>query len=369
MNALLKYFLLYYLTWILLFILIAKGSAPDNEYVTGDNGIIKFRKSEVILLHENIDIVGNIENADVTSDGNIVIFGLKPPQFSLFARNGEQITLIGREGRGPFEYSQPSMIRYYDGQIYIYDASKLGFIIFNEQGEPLREELNIIRGGVRDVAISPEGYYFRLTGIKPNEIALYKPETDEIITIHKFQEREKENDMLSMLFDSGKIAKHENKLYFANVAINKVYIYNIDNDAIESVEIPDKDFSVPDLDFEIRSAQDLKRAEEYIFNNSRVRAIYTLSDFWIAEIENGRHINRTRTTKLFVYDYDNNLIDTIVLDPAFRKHSGSLFTDQMDDFLNILCNDDEHLYILTEELGENRIDILRKITVWKIERN
>jgi len=369
MNKRLNNFFLYLFTTELVFIIVIQASELNNGQVIGNNGIITFQKTEEITLQEYLNLVGDILGADVTTEGYIALLSRNPMQIYLYNRNGEQIRLIGREGRGPFEYAQASTIRYFNEKIYIYDGSKIGFIIFNDIGEPLREVSGNLRGGVRDFIISTEGYIVRLTGKTPNEIAVYKPELDNLISIHKFYEKEKENDMLSMLFDSGKIAEHGNKIYFANVAVRKAYVYDISDGTIDSVDIPDTDFFVPDLDFEIRSIQDLKRAEEYILNNSRVRAMYTMRDYWIVEIENGKQTNRTRTTKLFIYDYSNNLIDTIVLDHRFRKRFGLSFSDEIDEFFNILCNDEDHLYILTEEPDPNKIDILRKINVWRFERN
>lgn len=89
---------------------------------------------QLIRLETGADIIGSI-NKVIVGEDCILVLDKQQESVFIFSQNGDMITKIHQQGRGPQEYLSIGDITYYNGQIYIFDSSAYRICYYDTSGK------------------------------------------------------------------------------------------------------------------------------------------------------------------------------------------------------------------------------------------
>jgi hypothetical protein len=187
---------------------------------------------------------------------------------SVMNSQGELVNRLGRSGRGPFEWQRPSFIQYQDGEITIWDAGNLKFLVYNENLEPLRE--------VQGIQYSISGFNkkdsnllssYMQPGNEKEFVYIYEKESESDYTtteaIGSITEEGRKFLFMEMI---GGVLWNSDDLLWVDPAVPGFFIYNNEDATTVEVNFEDELFSVEEwIGPPEMSAQSLKKLEEYFF--------------------------------------------------------------------------------------------------------
>jgi len=207
---------------------------------------------------------------------------------SVMNKQGELISHLGRSGRGPFEWQRPSFIQYQHGEITIWDAGNLKFLVYDENLEPLRE--------VQGIQYSISGFNKK----DRNLLSTYmQPGTEnEFVYIHEKESESnyKTTESLGSITEEGRqflfmemmggVIWNFDDLLWVDSSVPGFFIYDSKDKKTEKVNFEDELFSVDEWTGSSEmTAQSMSKLEDYFFSNSRIVSIQKIKDHILLEVE------------------------------------------------------------------------------------
>jgi len=355
-----------------IYLLAAFIHIPDETNIIGDNKKIVFKKSDTILLKEEkqpfravLDVVKNNNHLFATTfNASLVI------EYDL---EGNQKSIISKNGRGPFEYLRPDELRLTGDTLSVWDSSLLKLLRFDSTGSPI-SEISGIKQALQDYIIVGD-YFIRYKpgGFDKNIISVHKIEGTTFKQKNQFGNSSDQHEKLLRYAGTAPLASKDNIIYFGEADKTVIHSYDLESGEEKSIRFFDKNFKVDESNFltRERNREADYKWRSFIFTNSRFKSIYTLDKFIIAEIQNGNNFTGTRETLFHIFNYDLEELDVIRLSHQnmFELGNGAIYASGNEilfynDYPDKTNNSGKLIDGLQAKEPEN---YLRKITIFQIE--
>lgn len=112
--------------------------ASDTE---SENGI-EFEKEAKFGDTKNVHL-GRFTDVATDSDGNVYIADSDQSNIKVFKPNGDFLKTLGREGKGPGEFTNIQKILISDSSLYLYDDSQKRIVVFNIDSSEIEKTIKI----------------------------------------------------------------------------------------------------------------------------------------------------------------------------------------------------------------------------------
>lgn len=335
-----------------------------SDSLTGKNNRLSLIREDQVVLQENLEIFGHINDLAVREDFFITVTD-NPAALIRHNLDGSQNTIISRSGQGPFEYLTPRLVDVDEDYIIVWDANNLKLLFFNSDGTGKTEFIGDIRQAIRTFIYKNEYIYiYRGGSARGNLVEIYEVGGDGLTLSKEYGERNEYHNMISRYSGTHPLAYHNQKLYYG--VANKAELVEIDlisgDEKVLSLEVPG--FIVNPRLPDVRNNRERR---SYLFSNSRFKNIYITDKFLICEFQHGSINARTRNTELVFYDYEFNFIDSIILDYSYMQRYGDGLMRVYGNRLYFLNNFSGFVDTSNSSFVEE--DYQRKISIWHISEN
>lgn len=291
--------------------------AQPNAVFFGENQVYQFVKEDSILLQENLTYFGT--PADYCYDSieeNFVISERTIPALIVFSKGGEQLKILGEIGRGPFEYSQPSLVYCDNKSIYVRDGRLSKIIAFDHQGNGKWEKVGFPIA-FKNFAILNDTLFFTHSVSPPHNDYLKIFGITSEKELNSFSSPTNSDKLLGIYTGSGGLLYHKNhnRIYFSKPSETKIF-YLIDHQKIDSVSFNDPDFKI-DESTKLTTNSNWNELVNFITSNSRIAGLFQWNDHLIVQVEHGKE-NVNRFSKLFIFDSELKVVDVIKISSELK---------------------------------------------------
>ncbi|MTI88733.1 MAG: 6-bladed beta-propeller [Balneolaceae bacterium] len=319
---------------LLLLLLQASNSYLYAQELTSnfnsDNEKLLLQRIKNYELTERDYFISNIKKGSFP-DIDTILLSLDTEQGILkYSDEGNNQLRIGKIGRGPFEYINPSIVYYdtKDDNIFVWDASQLKLIQYDSQGKGIKEFTDF-RWSWGDFVINDSTLFFYNNGKSSGKyIQEYHLESSEIIK--KFGHIDQQHAFFKIYEGSGGLAQKSNYIYYVSPSKLKVNRINTDDYTEYSKTIHDPDFEVP----HIKNAAEIisrgkQKISELMRDASIVLDVYALENYLVLMAQVGKQFYNPKAgfytmekkkIKFYVLDYGSlDLVDTFTFSLAINK--------------------------------------------------
>jgi len=242
---------------------------------------------KICKLDENLTTIGVIKSFDFVDESKFVVANPEQAQVILYNREGSQLAKVGGQGRGPFEYEKPDIVKVKDDKIFIWCSSLRKLLVFKTSGEPLNEFVEFPKG-VKDFAVYKQYVCFYTSFGKGNSfIEIFDMNTGEFISQH-FGTISSEQEVLDSYECSGGMTILGKTLFYASS--DQTIIYTVDLETFKSLSYPiaDEEFHVTKLK---ESPQEIienpNKAVKYIFGSDIITGLLATDNTIVLRSEVG----------------------------------------------------------------------------------
>lgn len=301
-------------------------------------------QNEVCVLRENMEQIGDIISfciidherfAVSTAEGKIIVYD----------HAGNQLLIIARRGRGPFEYVEPSIIRAADdNRIIVWCAYLTKFLVYSLQdGCPLFEQHYPF--SVRDFVPIDDNIVYAYSGNEnAGMVFTYDLSSGEIL--EKGGEWTVPHSLMMMIDGRCPMAAWQGKLYY--MPVSELNIYQLgENQDNPVAKIPSGSFHV-DNTAPSSLVNDVDRRIEYVIANPRVLLLgVSDEDYYVValevKVEQAPAKNVKRHNVIYRYDRNSNKLRGSACFPAkslglidMYEHDVYYLIEKQDKTTNII---------------------------------
>ena len=291
-------------------------SVPNN--ISIDSSLFWQKISK---LKENFMTLGNINSFDFVNKERFVIAGSNPSQVILYDTTGQQINRLGSKGKGPFEYTSPSIIRTNHQKVYIWCEELLKLLVFDINGKPI-EQYKFTKA-IKDFIIYENyaGFYAQGGGDGPI-FKIYNLKTKEFI--EDYGAKTNEHKILNSFKNTGGLTKCGNNAFFTPNDKLLVYKINQENFSKEKYNINDHEFKVEAVNAKPREyISQPEKAFQYFYKNDIISGLFCL---------NNKIILKAQLGKIEIENFNLNRkgkVDLEMNDPSQKRHKYYVFNKEM----------------------------------------
>ena len=283
---------------LLIIINLAYCSYSDNNNLSNlqfknilTNGEYEF----ICKLNENIGFIdGKVNDFSMLTDTTFILSNNS--RIYLYNINGEQIQTIGLQGRALGEYISANKLYISDNYIYVWCAMSLKLIVYDKNGDFIKEYNGFDSSITRFVVLNDKTVYFYGNGDQKH-IKIYDLTNKKYIS--QFGNYSDADRLLLFNSLTAGICINNNEVLYLEPS--KLIVSSIlDTIKKDIFNIIDPDFKVDvDVDAEELMAPPYIKAIEYTQNNSTVTGIHSFNNKIYLVVETG-------TTK---FDPTNKIMD------------------------------------------------------------
>lgn len=260
-------------------------------------------------LDNNISILGSLESFSVGDSTIVVSTGDEIVQYS---KDGLQLSIINKKGRGQFEYIDAAIVRQYKDRIYLWCPYLMKFIVYTNDGHGIFETQ--YQSAVSDFLPHGDSVFVYTNGVR-NKHIIDVLDLDAKVIVDSLVNASKEHEVMLMSKSSAPIAMSNDCLYFMPKDSLVVYKYSIiDKCLSRTAEIKSSTFKVKP--FTQKSIDvNIMASLSYLFNNSsNVSLSVSGNEISILTIEGNAKVNPemllsnvNRYSCLYKYDIKSNI--------------------------------------------------------------
>lgn len=290
--------------WVLITFLSAY--IQGNTQHTSTPSVHLNERSPVPVQHFDLQIS---EFLYIQPVGNVfVIIHRRPDGVSVMNQQGELETRLGRDGRGPFEWRSPAFIQYNNGEIIIWDAGNLKFLVFDENFEPVRENIGIRHAisGFNNRDRDLISVYNQPAAHESEFIHIYERASSGDATLKKkLGNLSDEGRTMLFLEMMGGLLWNEDDLIWVDPAVPGFFVYKTRENKQVEFTFRDGLFSVDTwVEPRVMTSETLNEIEEYLFSNSRIVSLQKLKNHILLEVEHFRDTDPVLHYHLYDFDYN-----------------------------------------------------------------
>lgn len=296
-----------------------------------------------IILQENLQHAVDLQEVSFFSDSSFVASShpSRYPQVIHYNKDGLQINVISKRGRGPFEFMRPTNVQVCNDQIYVWDHQLSKLMIFERNGEGIKESI-IMENNSASMALDCKENiiaYFTRRSVPLNFVRIINYEEDIFIKDVGSQTIEHELMTTRVDFHFNMYMNYPN-LYYGSPIRDEIVVYNILSDSEKNISLNDDDFYLGPNRYETRDQvnQDIRNAIRMPYIYSQFKGVYELTDFIVGITEVGLYNpenigiltgneynyeeDNPRRLNLFVYDKNMNFIKKIKMNKEIHEEVG-----------------------------------------------
>jgi hypothetical protein len=270
---------------------------------------------KVCELSNSPILLGELDSFHFADEESFIVSTVQPPVVVLFNKEGEQLRSIGSRGRGQFEYLTPSLVRSYNGLIYVWCSNLLKLMVFTKLGEAVKE-YHFTRA-IKDFAVNNEiVFFYNKSGFDDSRIiSTYNLEAEEFLP-HAYGFRTNEHDILESSFCTGAMLIDDEHLYFAPSDRTKFYKIDLTDFSMSEIAVDAPDFETEIVKQPLEEfMEDVFTSVKYIFGSDVITGLYKASGKIVLMAETGeiemQGLDITdysgRRILFYVVDNDNQL--------------------------------------------------------------
>lgn len=351
----------YILHILIIFTLLSCKHEKEIGIILSTNHIKKdtlLNRELICVLKDNVEVIGDIKSIAIAGDNRFVVSTSKPANVMVHDFNGNQITKIGSEGKGPYQYLQPSIVRYFNNQLFIWCAINLRLIVYDIHGNP-QYELNNFGRSIDDFTVDQNKIFVKMDGGFRGKV-LEKLDVKTGSLISNYGEYSKEDIVMGLLGKSGGLTQFNNQVLFMQPSKLALNFIDKHTDSLKPVDIEDPDFKVDQIHGNPINYINNNRtsALNYIYHNSVVTKLVASQNEIVIFTENGHFKfkdqqidNEERFVKIYILNRDLQLKKIVKKHHSF--HDANYLYDSYDGKIyNIHSDikDDDLKYTLSEVL-------------------
>lgn len=291
----------------------------DNEKQSG----LDLKLVETFHLSEDDFLLSNITDISIGNNNSILVINDAGERVIVYDNEGKEQTLIGGVGRGPFELLSPSLGRYSNDKIQIWDSNQLKLSIFNDDGIGVREYSGF-RWAINDFVVYGEEVYVLNSGKKTAKILeKYNLNGNKIDPLKGLVEKTNEHRFFENIKPAVGMSIKEDKIYFMSPSSLTLYTYDLSSDILDSVVLHDPDFYVP----EVKNLESIwrmpSRVEELLREASRVTGLYHIGNYTVITAQLGKdtmnpqfqqYTSENRFNRLYILNENLEHVETFKYD-------------------------------------------------------
>lgn len=325
------------------FISCGNKKLPDTSNY---NGKLKYEK--ICQLNEIPNFLGEIKSISFIDSNHFVISTNKSSNVFIYDTNGNQIKKIAKIGKGPKELLTPTIVKVHDSMIYVWCASLLKLVVFDINGNALKEYINF-KKGLKDFEIF-KNYFCSYTGggFRGSFISIF--DMNKNVVIKEYGVATNEHQLLCILEGAGGISLTKTGLLYSapdQLAISSI---NLNNWSESTHKYKDNEFVIEKLDMggtEFFNSNP-QAALKYIYKNSVTTDIFPSDKGYVLKTEVGEYsVNKNssdfskRYDKIYFLDKNMELITAqkVAKQPenlasiytSFGNHIFNISQHNMDD--------------------------------------
>jgi hypothetical protein len=348
----------------ILSLLLKMVTFSPNESIQGTNNQISITFKSEIILQENLEMFSYVN--DLIFDREVFFAVTENPSMLLkYDLNGLQQKVISRAGRGPFEYLMPTLIDLSVEHVVLWDAMGLKLIFFKKNGTGEFELIDDIRQSIRKFIYEDNQIFLMKGGSAVGGlIEHYEIENNNLSLIGEYGSRNPVHDIISRYAGTHPIAFHDEKLYYGVANNPELFVMDLNSGNEIVVSLESSFFKISDQLPNVRNSSERR---EFLFSNSRFKSIHATKEYLICEFQHGSIFDGTRKTELLIYDYNLNLIDSIVIDYEFMQRYGNGIIRAYNNRVYFLKNFTG--FIDQPDQQQELEKYQRRVTIWEISEN
>lgn len=269
-----------------------------------------FPEKRVYELSNKPRLLGELDSFHFVDEESFVVSAVQPPTVILFNKEGEQLRSIGRQGRGQFEYLTPSLVRSYNGLIYLWCSNLLKLMVFTQHGEAVKE-YHFSRA-IKDFAIHNNMMFiYKSDDVSDRHIVSVFDLDSEKFLPHAFGHRTNEHDILNSSFCSGAMHIDDDHLYFAPTDRTKLYQVDLTDFSVSEFMVDAPGFETEIVRQPLNEFMgDVFTSVQYIFGSDLITGLFQVSGKIVLMAEAGE----IEIQGLDITDYSNRRILFYFLD-------------------------------------------------------
>jgi hypothetical protein len=240
------------------------------------------------VLSQDVRILDEIEHATALVDGSWIVTTKDPGVFH-FSPDGSYLRQFGREGYGPFEYTQPLQVRSDGETIAVWDQGNRKILVFGLNGERIREWTGFGRP-ISDFALHGDTLYAYSSGSATTDFVSVHAHESRGTPLKQLGEAPEGHRPLSFLSQSGGLTldRARDRLLYVSPAALEVQVYDTQTGVERSWAIEDEAFDVASVQAPAQSLANPLVAGEHAFRSSRFYLVHAFDDRVVSVLQHGK---------------------------------------------------------------------------------
>lgn len=184
-----------------------------------------FLENREIVLDQSTQLLGNVQQAALLSNGSLVATTDDPGVF-LFEEDGTFVGHVGGLGRGPFEYQRPSTVRVTADGFAVWDRGNSKVMTFAHDGTPRDEWTGLLSAA--NLAVHRDTLVLYRTGGRTEDFIAVHTREEPTRPVRTVGEAPGEHIALTILEGSAPLAidQYSGHVYYASPAAPTVHRLN-----------------------------------------------------------------------------------------------------------------------------------------------
>lgn len=200
------------------------------------------------------------------------------------------IDYIGNAGRGPFEYSDPALVRVNNSRTFVWDASQLKFLVYDRESNGIAESTTLDRS-LRDFdVINNDSLALLMSdGFEGPSVGIYSFSQGKIIEKSLTGVKTKTDRLLDILQGTGAILADYPYVLYVLPGSPDIHRFNVITGEEEISEIQSPFFKVDQFDGDVHEFVNNRRDDliVYLLSNSSSMGLFKHDGYYILQTVNG----------------------------------------------------------------------------------
>lgn len=352
-----------FFSFIVIFILNLSIKAQSYSSL---NNIISIQTYELLEINESNHILGNITDM-LYSENKFLLLDETKRSISILNKSGEILEDHAREGNGPGEFLAPRNIFTQDNKLFIWDASSLKLIEYDENLSFIREYKELTSYAVSDFIVHEDLFFSQSSGtINGPSIYGTSMEVKNGSINYEYGNKTQAEILFMRIQGNGDIEKDSEYIYYVTPDETILNIIELDTYEKIEVEISFSDFTTPT----ITNAVDIITTErntlpEIFSNSSFITNVYPLDDFIVVEAQTGTmNVGFENTASLHNNPYEDRNIELAIFNKNFEQID-LIILDEPEMFSSLIrAHEKNNIYFLFKNSPRFESNYqIRKITI------
>lgn len=271
---------------LMIFLFNCSKSSSSGISDLGKNIHLEIQDSVQIneILNVSDFIISNSENEELyfadTEQGKIgkQAFGENPIEY------------IGNAGRGPFEYSDPALVRVKNSRTYVWDASQLKFVVYDRDGKGIAESVTLKRSLSDFDVINNDSLALLMSGgFEGPSVGIYSFSQGKIIEESLTGVKTKTDRLMDILKGTGAILADYPYVFYVLPSSPDIHRFNVITDEEEKSEIQSPYFDTDIFEGDVHEFVNNRRDDliVYLMSNSSSMGLFKHYEYYILQTVNG----------------------------------------------------------------------------------